>query len=495
MKHRLAICTLLLLTWVAPAASAQVEGQQALRETQNAFVAVARSVSPSVVSVRTEQRGDGAVSGSPSPFGEGIPFGEDFFKRFFGDAWPDLQPESGQAPDAQPRQRRRAIVGQGSGFVFRIDGHDAAGRSHILTNRHVVEDASRIRVRLQDGREFDARVKGLDPQSDVAVLEIDAADLPPLSLGDSSRLEVGDWALAIGNPFGLRHTLTVGVVSAKGRTSLGISDYEDFIQTDAAINPGNSGGPLVNLEGEVVGMNTAIVSRSGGYMGIGFAIPINLAENVARQLIERGEVVRGHLGVVIQPMTQALADSFGLERTRGILIAQVIDDSPAARAGLRQGDIVVSYRGSAVDEIGLFRNRVAQTEPGSRVELGIVRNGDDRTLEVEIGRLAGGNEPLAAVPPQATESLGLTVQTLTPELARQLGLARTDGVIVTAVTPGSVAAEAGIGDGDVILQVDRQAVQDARDFQHRVAQSGADGQVLLLLRSDEVQRFVVLDLG
>jgi serine protease Do len=386
------------------------------------------------------------------------------------------------------------VVGQGSGFVFQGDTRPGAEHSYILTNRHVVEDAESIRVRLQDGREFEARIKGVDPRSDVAVLAVDAGDLPTLPLGDSSRLEVGDWALAIGNPFGLRHTLTVGVVSAKGRTSLGISDYEDFIQTDAAINPGNSGGPLVNLEGEVIGMNTAIVSRSGGYMGIGFAIPINLAQQVANQLIQHGEVVRGYLGVVIQQMTPMLADSFGLDRPRGILIAEVADDSPAARAELQQGDVVVGYRGRRVDDIGNFRNRVAQTAPGSRVELDILREGEQRTLEVEIGRLRSDRETSAAVgPARATQSLGLSVQTLSRDLVEQFGLTRAEGVIVTRVDPGSAAADAGIGTGSIILQVDREPVENARDFERKVTQSADDGRVLLLLRDDGMQRYVVVN--
>jgi serine protease Do len=491
MKHWLPICALLLWSGFAPGAFAQAEGRETLRQTQNAFVAVARSVSPSVVSVRVEQGGGDAAADPDSPFGDGLPFGEDFFKRFFGDAWPGAEGGSQRMP-----RGHRPVVGQGSGFVFGADRPAGSKTSFILTNRHVVEDATKIMVRLQDGREFEAEVIGVDPQSDVAVLGIDAAGLPALPLGDSSRLEVGDWALAIGNPFGLRHTLTVGVVSAKGRTSLGISDYEDFIQTDAAINPGNSGGPLVNLEGEVVGMNTAIFSQSGGYMGIGFAIPIDLARHVANQLIEGGEVVRGYLGVVIQALTPALADSFGLDRARGILVAQVAEGSPAARSGLAPGDVVVSYRGRSVDQIGTFRNRVAQTEPGSRVELGILRDGDEKTLEVRIGRLDSEQQALAAgaQPPTAT-SLGLSVQALTPNLAQQLGLERTEGVVVTEVAPDSAAARAGIDVGSVVLEVDRQAVQGPRDFERKLTQSRKDGGVLLLVRDGEMQRYVVVDLG
>jgi len=230
-------------------------------------------------------------------------------------------------------------------------------------------------------------VTGRDPQSDIAVIEIKTSGLPALSWGDSSQLEVGEWVVAMGNPFGLSHTLTIGVVSAKVRTSVGISDYEDFIQTDAAINPGNSGGPLVNLDGEVVGINTAIFSRSGGYMGVGFAIPSNLAEAIANQLIEHGEVTRGYLGVVIQQLTPELSESFDVKPGAGILIAQVSDDTPAAKAGLRQGDVIVAYRGTPVTEVGRFRNEIALTRPRSRETLTVLRDGKRKTLNVTIGKL------------------------------------------------------------------------------------------------------------
>lgn len=482
MKYWLSLCVLLMLTG-HPVGAAPDDGATALRQTQSAFVNVARSVSPSVVSLRVEQHAQ-EIDGLPLS-----PFGPELFERFFGEQWPDM-------PGGDGSGTSHAIVGQGSGFVYRSDRSNGTGHSYILTNRHVVADAENILVRLQDGREMQARVKGVDPQSDVAILEVAVAGLPSLPLGDSSRLEVGDWALAIGSPFGLKHTLTVGVVSAKGRTSLGIADYEDFIQTDAAINPGNSGGPLVNLEGEVVGMNSAILSRSGGYLGIGFAIPINLARHVADQLIENGEVVRGFLGVAIQPVTPALADNFGLDRARGILIARVNDDSPASRGGLQQGDIVLSFRGRTVDDIGAFRNRVAQTAPGTPVELEIVRDGRQRNVQVRLGRLESDpQQSAAAAPSRKAQPLGLSVQTLTRSLADQLGIDAAEGVVVTGVVRGSPAAEAGIGEGSVILQVDRQAVKNASDFQRRIAQSAGDGQVLLLVREGDFQRYLVIDLG
>lgn len=340
------------------------------RESGKAFAVVTREVSPSVVSVQTEYLVDPASL-------QLSPFDEEFLRRFFGDL-----PKT--SPPARTPQQEQLATSQGSGFVFRVAG----GHSYILTTYHVIENARSIRVMLLNGREFEAVIKGVDPHSDIAVLEIPTADTQPLPLGNSAQLEVGEWVLAIGNPFGLQHTLTVGVVSAKGRTELGINDYEDFIQTDAAINPGNSGGPLVNLDGQVVGMNTAIFSSSGGYMGIGFAIPVNFVKTVADQLIQQGSVVRGQLGVLLQPLTPELARRLKLDAGQdGIAVTDVEPDSPAARAGFRKDDVIFSYAGLPVKDVGDFRNRVASTDPGKQVEIGILRNGKRQTLNVEIGRL------------------------------------------------------------------------------------------------------------
>ena len=356
----------------------------------------------------------------------------------------------------------------------------------------MVADADRILVKFQDGREYDAKVTGRDPQSDIAVIEIKAGGLPALALADSSMAEVGEWVIAIGNPFGLSHTLTVGVISAKGRTSLGINDYEDFIQTDAAINPGNSGGPLVDLDGEVVGINTAIFSRSGGYMGVGFAIPINLGKTIADQLIEKGEVTRGYLGIVIQPLTTELAESFGIESGhQGILIAQVTKNSPADKAGLRQGDVIVAYRGEPVKDVGNFRNRVSLTSPGSQKPLTILREGKKKDLTIVVGELAKDKQ-VAQDLSQSTEDIGLTVQTLTPQLAEQFDAKPGEGVVVTKVQSGSIAAMAGIEIGSVILQVNHKAVKSAAEFKRVVKENSDKKRVLLLIRKDNVQRYVTL---
>ncbi len=480
---------LIIFSLFTLAAQAQEGGLENLRQTGKAFASVARSVSPSVVFIQVE-----ATAEQPSntrhgtPFNQPWPFGDEMFKRFFGDQYhgsPNITPRQA------PRQPRRAIA-QGSGFIFATRDGLLSDKSYILTNNHVVENADKIRVKLQDGQEFEAKVTGRDPQSDVAVIEIPTGGVPALEWGDSAELEVGEWVVAIGNPFGLSHTLTVGVVSAKGRTGVGINDYEDFIQTDAAINPGNSGGPLVNLDGQVIGMNTAIFSRSGGYMGVGFAIPSNLARAIANQLIDQGSVTRGFLGIVIQQLTPELAQSFDMEPGKGILVAQVSEDSPAFRAGLKQGDVILSYQGKPVTTVGNFRNQVALTAPGTRAELGILRDGRSETLEVTIGELSQ-DKRVAQGGTQSADELGLTVQTLTPELAGQFGARAGEGVVVTEVRSGSIAAMAGIEPGTVIIQANRRTLSSASEFEQVVNQSRKEKRILLLIRKGGMQRYLALN--
>ncbi len=470
---------LLALTGFMPAHGLD-EGIESLRESSRAFAAVARQVSPSVVFIQVESTRNSVAQ---SPFFS--PFDDDFFRRFFDG--PFSEPPRQQSP--APQQR---TVSQGSGFVFSSRQGLLRDKTYLLTNNHVVEGADKIRVTFLDGREFEAEITGTDPESDVAVIEVKAGDLPSLVLGDSSNIEVGEWVVAIGNPFGLSHTLTVGVVSAKGRTSLGISDYEDFIQTDAAINPGNSGGPLVNLDGEVIGINSAIFSRSGGYMGVGFAIPSNLAKGIAEQLIDTGEVIRGYLGIVIQPLTADLAESFAVEPGQGILIAQVSEDSPAQQAGLQSGDIIVAYQGTPVTDVGAFRNRVSLTAPGSREQLSIIRDGRRQDVSLVIGTL-NDQQMVAQDTPQSSAELGLSVQTLTPQLAEQFNTQPGQGVVVTQIVPGSIAALAGIQIGTVILEVNRSPVDSATTFNQLIEESSRDKRALLLLRANEGQRYVVLN--
>ncbi|QJA05935.1 DegQ family serine endoprotease [Thermosulfurimonas marina] len=436
-----------------------------------AFAAVVKRAAPAVVFIEVEKT---VVRKEPHPFPFGpFPFdffGDDFLRRFF----PQL-----------PRKYKQR--GAGSGFIVTPDGY-------IYTNNHVVADADRVIVKLADGRTFKGKVVGKDPQSDVAVLKIDGQNLPTVPLGDSDKIQVGEWVIAIGNPFGLSHTVTVGVVSAKGRSGLGITDYEDFIQTDAAINPGNSGGPLLNLRGEVIGMNTAIFTRSGGYMGIGFAIPINIVKLVAEQLIKQGKVVRGWLGVVVQDLTPALAEEFGLKSTEGTLVAEVMKGSPADRAGLQRGDVIVEYEGKPVRNSSELRTYVGLTHPGTTVTMKVLRNGRPVTLKVTIGEYPKREELSSAAPEiqKFLEALGFEVRELTPDLAQELGYSVRHGVIVAAVAPGSPAAMADLRPGLLIEEVNRRPVKTLEEFYRALEPSLKSGRVLLLVRDQHFRRFVVL---
>ncbi|HDP24095.1 MAG TPA: DegQ family serine endoprotease [Deltaproteobacteria bacterium] len=451
---------------------AQEEGLENLKQTGKAFATIAREASPAVVFIKVEKTVQSGPAIGPSPFSD------EFFRRFFGEPFPNR-------PMPSPRQRERQVRGQGSGFIISPDGY-------ILTNNHVVGEADRIQVKLLDGREFTAKVIGTDPPTDVAVIKIDAANLPVLAIGDSDTLEVGEWVLALGNPFGLSHTLTAGIVSALGRTSVGITDYEDFIQTDAAINPGNSGGPLINLEGKAIGINTAIYSGSGGYMGIGFAIPVNMAKNIYAQLVEHGEVTRGYLGVTIQDLTTELAKSFGLNDTNGVLISQVMPDTPAEKAGLKQGDIVVKFNGEPVESVAPFRNRVALVGPGTRVNITVLRDGKQKTFTVTIERLASAQQAEPARP-ESLEKLGLTVTNLTNELAERFGYQDESGVLVTEVQQGSAAAAAGIRPGVLIQEVNRKQIKDVKEFEQAI-EKGGDKPILLLVKDERGSRYIALDI-
>ena len=465
---------LLGVALIAPLGSAlaQDTGLESLRESGRAFRSVAKQVSPAVVFIQVEK--DVAQQGMQgNPF-ENHPFGEEFFRRFFGQ------------PPGQDQAPRRRARGQGSGFIISTDGY-------IMTNNHVVGEADQVTVQMQDGREFEAEIIGTDPPTDVALIKINAdEELPYLRLGDSDRLEVGDWVLAFGNPFGLSHTLTAGIVSAKGRTGIGLTDYENFIQTDAAINPGNSGGPLVNLDGEVVGMNTAIFSRSGGYMGIGFAIPINMAQNIRQQLVDQGSVTRGRLGIYIQDLTRDLAESFGIDQRQGILIAQVMNDSPAEEAGLKQGDVILEVDGDKVAKVGSFRNRISLTAPGTEVELLVLRDGDEITIEATIGAMETDQQGRPVDSDELPE-LGMRLQPLTEELAQQFGYEGSSGVLVAEVEPGSAAAEAGIRRGDLIEEVNRVDINNPQDVKQAIRESGKKT-VLLLVRNSEASRYLALQL-
>ncbi len=467
-----AVLALVSLLVFASAAAAAQDGRSALQSLQDAFVQVAQSVKPAVVNVATTQRprtqeGRRPPQVPPSfrgPFRDF--FGEDFFERFFGE---------------QPQRQRRSL---GSGVI--VDK-----RGYILTNNHVIEQADQIEVRLSDKRKFPATVIGKDPKTDLAVIKIDApGDLPVAKLGDSSKIRIGEWAIAIGNPFGLDQTVTVGVISAVGRSDVGITTYEDFIQTDASINPGNSGGPLVNLNGEVIGINTAIVASG---QGIGFAIPVAMAREIKDRLIAQGKVVRGWLGVGIQELTDELAAQFGVKPEDGVLVGNVMKDGPAERGGLKTGDIIQELNGTKISNVRQLQREVAQSSVGSQARMKVLREKQPVLVTIVLGEqpaeLVAGAGPSPAEP---AERFGLTVQDLTPELREQLKLDSVDGVVVSGVDDAGPAARAGIRPGDVITEVNREPVKSTRDFTRSLGQSRPGANLLLLVRREGNSRFVVL---
>lgn len=456
-------------------AFAQDTGLESLRETGKAFRSVAKQVGPAVVYIQVEKEVK-QQSIADNPF-SGHPLGDEFFRRFFG------QPQQ-QEPQKKTPKRRES--GQGSGFLISADGY-------IMTNNHVVGDADKVTVQLLDGREYDAEIVGTDPPTDVAIIKIDADEkLPFLQLGNSDQLEVGDWVLAFGNPFGLSHTLTAGIVSAKGRSGIGLTDYENFIQTDAAINPGNSGGPLINLDAEVVGMNTAIFSRSGGYMGIGFAIPINMAKDIHQQLVKHGGVTRGRLGVLIQDLTKDLAESFDIDQREGILIAQVMEDSPAEKAGFKQGDVILKLNGNKVDKVAKFRNRIAMTRPGTGVDFLVLRDGKKKKIKAAIGTMETDDDG-QPVSSDKLPKLGMRLQKLTHDLAEQFGYKDARGVLVAEVEAGSIAAQAGIKRGSLIEEVNRTEVETP-DQVKKLIKDSKKKTVLLLVRQGDASRYLALKL-
>ncbi|MGA3293494.1 MAG: DegQ family serine endoprotease [Candidatus Acidiferrales bacterium] len=441
-----------------------------LANFSNGFASVLKPSLPAVVNIHTSKivkQGQNVM-----PF-----FNDPFFQQFFGNQF-------GRQMQPQP-ERERSL---GSGVIITSDGT-------ILTNNHVIDGASDIEVQLSDRREFKAKLVGTDPRTDVAVLKIDASGLPALALGDSSRLQVGDVVFAIGDPFGVGETATMGIVSATGRSGLGIENYEDFIQTDAAINPGNSGGAMIDLHGNLIGINTAIeTGGGGGNVGIGFAIPINMAHSVMDQIVSHGKVVRGYLGLVPQDVTPQIAKQFGLSEPGGALIGEVSTDTPASRAGLKRGDVILKVDGEPISSANDLRLRISQTAPGTNVKLGIARDGKPLDVNVTLGEYKDKQEESTGDAEGSEEALhGVHVQELTPDIAQQLNLSPgTHGVVVSDIDPASPAAAADLQRGDVIQEVNHKPVSNIEEYRKALAGTG-DQPVLLLVNRGGTTQYVVVE--
>jgi serine protease Do len=454
------------------------------------YADLVEKVMPAVLSVTVERTAAPETVSGPREFG-GPQQGPDaemmrrFMERFFG--------ERGMGPQMPGGQGGAPIMAAGTGFIFDKDGY-------IATNNHVVADAGKVTVAMYDGRELPAKVVGTDPDTDLAVLKVDAGKpLAYVEFANSDKVRIGDPAIAIGNPFGLGDSVTAGIVSAEHRV-IGAGRFDDFMQIDAPINRGNSGGPTFNLEGQVIGVNAAIESPTGGNIGIGFAIPSNLAQQIVQDLREHGQVERGWLGASIQGIDEDLAKNLNLGDHKGALVAQVTPDSPAAAAGLEQGDVILSYNGQPIKELRDLTSQVADTHPGTSAEMEVWRNGKEMNVDVEIGRTPGNDQVMAATEQPAQDNppkLGVALATLTPEVLRSLDLPDdTEGAVVTDVQPGSPAAEKGLQRGDVIVEVDHQKITEPKtvaDAVHDAAQRG-DETILLLVKHQGQDRFVAVPL-
>jgi serine protease Do len=431
------------------------EAKDFLSKLSKSLSEVTEVAKPSVVNISTTK----TITMRSYPLDEF--FNDPFFRRFFGENFNNFQ--------HRRKYKSRAL---GSGVIVTEDGY-------ILTNNHVVKDVDEINVKLNNGKEFKGKIVGSDPRSDLAVIKINAKNLPAIKIGDSDKLKVGEIVIAIGNPFGLNLTTTMGIVSAKGRSNVGIADYEDFIQTDAAINPGNSGGALVNIRGELVGINTAIFSTSGGYMGIGFAIPANMAKSVMQSIIKHGKVIRGWLGVTIQSLTPEVARHFDIKESTGALVTDVVKDSPAEKANLKRGDLIIELDGKAVKDSTALRNMVATITPGTEIKLKVVREGKEKVLTVTIGEFP--EKVMARQGEYHNVLKGVHVQNLSPELRGNLGIPyKVQGVIITNVDEDSPAFNV-LKRNDIIQEINRKAIKNIGDYENVVSRIGKQDSILLLI--------------
>ncbi len=474
-----AIAAIVLFFIIAPL-SVQAEDQPsvaALRQMGKAFASIAEKASPAVVSLKSET----TATRDTSTY-HNWPFDEDLFDFWFRQPSPSPRERT-----PQRRYQEQPVRAMGSGFIISPDGY-------ILTNNHMVGDAKKVEIELTDDRKFTAKIVGTDPVSDVAVVKIDAENLPYLELGDSDTLEVGEWVLAIGNPLGLSHTVTAGIVSAKGR-SVGLADIENFIQTDAAINRGNSGGPLINLDGKVVGINTAIVGATGN-IGIGFAIPINIAKHAYKQLREGKSVERGFIGVQFRQLTPEVAASLELpEDTKGVTVESVVEGSPGEKAGLKPYDVIVEFEGRPVEKSNEFVNRVSMLDPGTKIKLVALRDGKRKTFEVTLGTRPPSEELARSGPTDLFEELGFSVDNLTKDMAESLGYEGQRGVVVTEVDPQSQAAQAGLEPGVLIKEVNRRQVSSVKDFREAIDKAKEKGTALLFVQRDNSTFLALLRLS
>lgn len=446
------------------------------------FTKVAKEAIPAVVSIKVEAKKKSRTKSKSikrSPWGqyEDEDSINEFWERFFGLPYDD-------------KEYSEPSVGQASGFLVSPDGY-------VLTNNHVVDGFDEIKITLNDGREFQGKVIGKDNNTDIALVKIDSKDLPYIKLGNSDNLEVAQPIMAIGTPFGLQASVTVGVVSAKNRNNLDIARIEDFIQTDAAINRGNSGGPLLNINGEVVGVNTAIASNMGGYMGIGFAVPSNIAKNVMDQLISKGSVSRSYIGVELQQIDNNLAQAFRLPKTEGALVAQVVKGSPAEKANIKQGDVIVKYNDLPVTSIGGFRTAIALMPPGTKLKLSLLRDGKPLDISLDTGDFSASThaEKIPESFSGLEESLGIAVANLTPENAQKLGYRDDSGVIVTRVEHGSIAHLAGLRKGSLILGVNRKKINSVEQFKKEFQEADKSMPILLLVKDGQATRYISFKLG